>query len=113
MAYYVYILANARRGTIYIGVTNDLVRRVYEHRTDAVPGFTRKHRVHRLVYYEIHDRIPEAVVREKRVTRRAPAWEPGRIGMHNADWHDLWPASGWVAPGLATPLRSPRLRPPA
>jgi putative endonuclease len=50
MPYYLYILASGRRGTLYIGVTNDLVRRVYEHRTDAVPGFTRKYKVHRLVY---------------------------------------------------------------
>ena len=61
MPYYVYILANSSRGTIYIGVPNDLVRRVYEHRTDAVPGFTRKQRIHRLVYYEVHDDIREAI----------------------------------------------------
>ena len=69
-----YILASGRRGTIYIGVTNDLVRRVYEHRTDAVPGFTKKHRVHKLVYYEVHDDIREAVAREKRMKRCARAW---------------------------------------
>jgi putative endonuclease len=69
MPYYVYLLASGRRGTLYIGVTNDLVRRVYEHRTNAVPGFTRKYRVHRLVYYEIHDDIGEAIAQEKRMKR--------------------------------------------
>jgi putative endonuclease len=69
MPYYVYLLASGRRGTLYIGVTNDLVRRVYEHRTNAVPGFTRKYRVHWLVYYEIHDDIGEAIAQEKRMKR--------------------------------------------
>ena len=64
-SYYVYILASRIGGTLYIGVTNDLVRRVYEHRTDAVPRFTRKYKVHRLVYYEIHDDIIAAIAQEK------------------------------------------------
>ena len=67
MPYYLYILASGRRGTLYIGVTNDLVRRVYEHRTDAVAGFTKKYKVHRLVYYEIHDDIEAAIAQEKRM----------------------------------------------
>jgi putative endonuclease len=91
VSYYVYILASGRRGTIYIGVTNDLVRRVYEHRTDAVPGFTRKYRVHQLIYYEIHDDIHEAIAQEKRMKRWARAWKVELIEKDNKDWHDLWP----------------------
>jgi putative endonuclease len=91
MPYYVYILANGLRGTIYIGVTNDLIRRVYEHRADAVSGFTRKHRIHRLVYYEIHDDIREAIAREKRMKRWARAWKIELIEKENANWDDLWP----------------------
>ena len=91
MPYYLYILASGRRGTLYIGVTNDLVRRVYEHRIDAVPGFTKKHQIHRLVYYEIHDDIHEAIAREKRIKRWARAWKVELIEKQNEDWHDLWP----------------------
>ena len=97
LPYYVYILASGRRGTIYIGVTNDLVRRVYEHRTDAVPGFTRKYRVHRLVYYEVHDDIREAIAQEKRMKRWARTWKIELIEKQNEDWHDLWPTlAGWA-----------------
>jgi putative endonuclease len=69
MPYYVYILASGRRGTLYIGVTNDLVRRVYEHRNGLIPGFTAQYGVHRLVYFEIHDDVYEAISREKRLKR--------------------------------------------
>ena len=97
MPYYLYILASGRRGTLYVGVTNDLVRRVYEHRTDAVPGFTRKHQIHRLVYYEIHDDIEAAITREKRIKRWARPWKVELIEKEKEDWHDLWPTSGaWV-----------------
>jgi putative endonuclease len=92
MPYYVYILASGRRGTLYVGVTNDLVRRVHEHRTNAVPGFTRKYRVHRLVYYAIHDDIGEAIAQEKRMKRWARAWKVELIEKQNVYWRDLWPA---------------------
>jgi len=91
MPYYLYILASGRRGTLYIGVPNDLVRRVYEHRTDAVPGFTKKHQIHRLVYYEVHDDFAEAIAREKRIKRWARTWKVELIEKQNEDWHDLWP----------------------
>ena len=91
MPYYVYILANGRRGTIYIGVTNDLIRRVFEHRTSVDPGFTKKYQVHQLVYYETHDDIREAIVREKRMKRWARAWKIELIEKDNANWGDLWP----------------------
>jgi len=89
--YYVYILASRARGTLYIGVTNDLVRRVYEHRNDLVPGFTAKYGVHRLVYYEIYQDIRDAIEREKRLKRWRRSWKVELIEKQNEDWHDLWP----------------------
>jgi putative endonuclease len=92
MPYYVYILASGRRGTLYIGVTNDLIRRVYEHRNDFVPGFTRKYGVHRLVWLEIHDDIAEAILKEKRMKRWRREWKIQLVERQNEDWHDLWPS---------------------
>ncbi|MFO1432403.1 MAG: GIY-YIG nuclease family protein [Candidatus Competibacteraceae bacterium] len=69
MNYYVYILASKRNGTLYIGVTNDLIRRVWEHRNDVVDGFTKKYSVHRLVYYEQTDSVEAAIQREKRLKK--------------------------------------------
>jgi putative endonuclease len=86
-----YILAGARRGTLYMGVTNDLVRRVYEHRNDVTGGFTAQHSVHRLVYYEIYQDIRDAIEREKRLKRWRRAWKIELIEKQNEDWHDLWP----------------------
>jgi putative endonuclease len=63
----VYIMANRRNGTLYTGVTSDLARRAWEHRTDAIPGFTRRYGVHMLVYYEYHDNMPLAIQREKQI----------------------------------------------
>jgi putative endonuclease len=92
LAYYVYILASGPRGTLYIGVTNDLIRRVYEHRNELVSGFTAKYEVHNLVYVEIVDDIREAIAREKRLKRWRSAWKIELIEKHNEDWHDLWPS---------------------
>jgi len=92
MAYFVYILASGRRGTLYIGVTNDLVRRIYQHREGEVPGFTKQHSVTRLVYYEVHDDIGAAILREKRIKRWRRDWKIEMIEKQNEDWHDLWPA---------------------
>jgi putative endonuclease len=91
VAYYVYLLASKPRGTLYIGVTNDLVRRVYEHRTGAVPGFTKKYRVHCLVYYETHDDIEAAITREKQMKEWQRAWKIRVIETQNPDWMDLYP----------------------
>ena len=85
------MLASGRRGTLYVGVTNDLVKRVYEHRNDLVPGFTAKYGVHRLVWFEIHDDVSEAIAREKRMKRWQRAWKLELIEQQNEDWHDLWP----------------------
>ena len=92
MPYYVYILASGHRGTLYVGVTNDLIRRIYEHRNDFVSGFTAKYKVHHLVYFEIYDDVREAIAREKRLKRWHRAWKIELIENHNEDWHDLWPS---------------------
>src|SRR5215216_7709176 len=91
LPYYVYILASRPRGTLYIGVTNDLVRRVYEHRNDLVGGFTAQHGVHCLVYYEVYDDVYDAISREKRLKRWRRSWKIELIEQQNEDWHDLWP----------------------
>ena len=91
MPYYVYILASRPRGTLYVGVTNDLVRRVYEHRNDIIGGFTAQHAVHRLVYYEAYDDVYAAISREKQLKRWRRSWKIELIEKQNEDWHDLWP----------------------
>jgi len=91
MFYYVYILASGRHGTLYVGVTNDLIRRVFEHRSGVVPGFTKKHRVHRLVYFEPHTDVSEAILREKRIKRWLRTWKIELIERENPRWRDLWP----------------------
>lgn len=91
MAYFVYILASGRRGTLYTGVTNDLVRRGYEHRSGCVPGFTVRHGVDQLVYFEMFGDIRDVIEREKRLKRWRRAWKIELIESRNEDWHDLWP----------------------
>jgi len=73
--YYVYILASKRNGTLYIGVTNNLLKRVYEHRNDFVDGFTKKYHVHNLVYYEVYSDIHDAINREKRMKKWKRQWK--------------------------------------
>jgi putative endonuclease len=92
LPYYVYMLASRRRGTLYIGVTNNLIKRVYEHRNGLVPGFTKKYKVYRLVWFEIHDDIREAIAKEKRMKRWQRAWKIELVEQQNEDWHDLWPS---------------------
>ncbi len=91
MAGYMYILASKRNGTLYVGVTSDLVKRTYEHRTGAVPGFTQTYGVKRLVYFERHDRIDDAIRREKQVKRWRRTWKIELIEKDNPFWRDLWP----------------------
>jgi len=88
--FYVYILASAPNGTLYIGMTNDLLRRVYEHRESLVDGFTKQHNVKRLVYYEIHDSPEEAIRREKALKRWNRDWKIALIQRDNPQWIDLW-----------------------
>jgi putative endonuclease len=87
---WVYILASKIGGTLYIGVTNDLVRRIYEHRTGAVPGFTKHYAVHRLVYFEPHTDIEAAIRREKRLKSWNRAWKIRLIEKSNPNWDDLY-----------------------
>ena len=90
MSYWVYILASKPRGTLYVGVTNDLVRRVAEHRDGLVPGFTKTYNVKVLVYFEEHASVLDAIKREKRVKRWARAWKIALICERNAEWRDLF-----------------------
>jgi putative endonuclease len=88
--YYVYILANKRNGTLYIGVTNDLVRRVWEHREGLVEGFTKTYGVKRLVHYETFDDINAAIHRETRLKKWKRQWKIDLIQSRNIPWDDLY-----------------------
>ena len=86
----VYILASKRNGTLYVGVTSDLVKRVWEHKQDIVAGFTQTYRVHDLVYFEQHDDIRLAIQREKQIKKWSRAWKIELIEKTNPAWQDLW-----------------------
>lgn len=88
--YYVYILASQRNGTLYTGVTNDLKKRVWEHKHDLVKGFTREYGVHALVYYEESEDIEEAILREKKLKRWRRKWKLKLIEQKNPEWKDLY-----------------------
>ena len=87
----VYILASSYNGTLYIGVTSDLVKRVWEHQNDVVPGFTRQHRVHDLVWFEQHETMESAILREKALKAWKRAWKIELIEKSNPTWRDLSP----------------------
>jgi len=87
----VYILASARNGTLYVGVTSDLVKRVFEHRNDFVEGFTKKYKVHRLVYYEVFGDLTAAITREKQIKKWKRVWKIELIEAGNPYWNDLYP----------------------
>ena len=87
--YYVYILANRRYGVMYVGVTNDLLRRMIQHRTKVVPGFTREYGVIRLVYFEEYASITEARARERSLKRWRRAWKLALVDKLNPEWRDL------------------------
>ena len=88
--FYVYILASKRNGTLYIGMTNDLVRRVWEHKTDAVDGFTKQYGVHQLVWYEIAATPLAAITRERQLKKWNRAWKVQLIEKTNPEWRDLY-----------------------
>jgi putative endonuclease len=88
--YFVYILASRRNGTLYTGVTNDLIRRVQEHREGLASKFTSKHRVSYLVYWEPHADIEAAIAREKRIKRWRRKWKLDLIEASNPQWRDLF-----------------------
>jgi putative endonuclease len=87
--FYVYILASRRNGTLYVGVTNDLARRIAEHKTKLVPGFTRRYNVDKLVYFEEYASILEARSRERAIKRWRREWKIALIEKDNPMWHDL------------------------
>jgi putative endonuclease len=89
-SYVVYILASQRNGTLYVGVTNDLVRRTWEHDQGVVEGFTRKYNVKRLVYYEVFGDIAKAIAREKQLKRWHRAWKLDLIEKANPTWKNLF-----------------------
>jgi putative endonuclease len=89
--FHVYILASRPHGTLYVGVTSALVRRIWEHKTKAVPGFTARYAVNRLVWREAHDRAEPAIHREKQIKEWRRAWKVMLIEEGNPDWADLYP----------------------
>jgi putative endonuclease len=89
-SYYVYILASKRNGTLYIGVTNDLARRVYEHKNDIVEGFTKKYGIHLLVYYEQYNNVESAIQWERQMKKWNRQWKIRRIEGLNPGWRDLY-----------------------
>lgn len=86
----VYILASKRNGTLYVSVTSDLCKRLWEHKQNLVAGFTQKYRVHVLVYYELHADMLAAITREKQIKKWNRAWKIQLIERMNPDWRDLW-----------------------
>jgi putative endonuclease len=91
VSYYVYILASRPNGTLYVGVTNDLVRRTYEHRESFADGFTKRYGVKRLVHFEAYDDVRLALQREKNIKHWSRAWKIALIEERNPHWSDLWP----------------------
>ena len=86
----VYILASKKNGTLYIGVTCDLIRRIYEHKQKLIEGFTSQYGVDRLVYYELYDDISEAIKREKQLKNWKREWKTALIEKSNAEWNELY-----------------------
>jgi putative endonuclease len=86
----VYILASQRNGTLYVGVTSDLVKRVWQHKNDLVDGFTQQYKIHRLVWYEMHETMESAIVREKRLKKWKRKWKLELIENSNPDWLELY-----------------------
>jgi putative endonuclease len=89
MAFFVYIVASKRNGTLYIGMTDDLLKRAWQHRHGIIPGFTRDHNVKSLVWYEVHDSRESAIVRERQMKKWNRAWKLELIESHNPNWRDL------------------------
>ena len=91
MVMYVYLLASRKQGTLYIGVTRDLIRRTYEHKSKQVPGFTSRYDVRRLVWFETYDDPTTAITREKEIKKWRREWKVALIEKENPDWRDLYP----------------------
>jgi putative endonuclease len=87
---YVYIMTNKSKGVLYVGVTNDISRRAWEHRTGIIKGFTWKYNLHRLVWFEFHEDIVEAIRREKQIKKWNRAWKAEMVERLNPSWNDLY-----------------------
>jgi len=90
LQYYVYILSSKKYGTLYTGITNNLARRIHEHKTNLADGFSKKYGVHHLVYYEIHEDVREAILREKQIKKWNRNWKINLIEKDNPYWFDLY-----------------------
>ncbi len=88
--YYVYLLATRKHGTLYVGVTNDLLRRVYQHKTHAAPGFTSRYNIHQLVWFESYDDPQNAIAREKEIKKWWRDWKINLVERSNPEWIDLY-----------------------
>jgi putative endonuclease len=88
--YFVYILASQRNGTLYIGLTNNLLKRIHGHKNDLIEGFTKKYGIHMLVYYEVFGNISDAIAREKRMKKWNRQWKINLIEKSNPGWEDLY-----------------------
>jgi putative endonuclease len=86
----VYILASSRNGTLYVGVTSDLVKRIWEHKNDLVPGFTQRYEIHTLVWFEQHETMESAITREKAIKEWKRQWKLELIEQLNPEWRDLY-----------------------
>jgi putative endonuclease len=91
MAMYVYLLASQKEGTLYVGVTNDLIRRVAQHKQKVLPGFTKRYDVRRLVWFEVYDAPTEAITREKEIKKWRRQWKIELIENEYPDWRELYP----------------------
>ncbi len=87
---YVYIITNKRNGTLYTGVTTDLKKRIWEHKEGSIDGFSKEHGLKTLVWYEVHDDLSEAILREKRIKKWERAWKLRMIEEMNSEWCDLY-----------------------
>ncbi|HEY2071370.1 MAG TPA: GIY-YIG nuclease family protein [Rhizomicrobium sp.] len=88
--YFVYILASRRNGTLYIGVSNDVIRRTWEHKSDVIDGFTKKYGIHTLVWFEFYEDVRLAIIREKKMKHWKRAWKIELIEKTNSGWNDLY-----------------------
>ena len=99
----VYMLSSQRNGTLYIGVTSDLIKRIYQHRMEMVDGFTKRYKIHTLVWYEIHEIMESAILREKQLKKWSRITKIRLIEQQNPNWQDLWPEL--VSPSMASGSR--------
>jgi putative endonuclease len=109
--FYVYLLASRKQGTLYLGVTRDLVRRVYQHREKLTPGFTSRYDVRRLVWFEVYDDPINAITREKEIKKWRRAWKIALIEKDDPDWRDLYRGNHEIAPFRHSVMRAKRADP--